>query len=488
VPMPIARWPNSGWLKTGPQTGSVTNRAFTFTDPRMKRWSQAKEAMVCGYFYHLWSDCTMPVSFSDGTITFREHLPETGLKRGHPFFVLNLLEEIDQPGEWYYDCASGKLYWWKPEKVSSRSSVVVSRWSKPFLTMKNVSHLSISGLIYEYGQQDGFQFSNCSDVALIGCMVRRAGGQALIAANMKGFTVYGNSFNTLGHAGMRVSGGDRKNLTSGNILIENNEVFDFARRGRTYNPALLLEGCGARVAHNHFHHGPSSAMRIEGNDHLIEYNQCNDLVTESDDQGAIDMWCNVSYRGTVIRYNSWKTIGGGANTPCGQAAIRFDDAISGSLVYGNYFENTAKGHFGGVQIHGGQFNTVDNNIFIDCAIGVSFSSWGNKRWNEFLDRANIQKLISDVNMEGDLYRSRYPELPISREKNDQNNVWRNLFVHCGQIYSRAPKGTDTAANQVFAEMPRIDTLAESSVFRSLPSRQEMGRYKNAFMIEDRCIK
>ena len=488
VPMAIARWPNSGWLKTGPQTGSVTNRAFVFTDQQLKRWSQAKEAMVCGYFYHLWSDCTMPVSFSDGTITFREHLPETGLKDNHPFFVLNLLEEVDQPGEWYYDCASGKLYWWQPDNVGSRSSVIVSSWNKPFLTMKNVKHLSLSGLIYEYGQQDGMQLSNCSDIALVGCMVRRIGGQALSAQSMKNFTVYGNSFNMLGHAAMRVSGGERKSLTSGNILIENNEVFGFARRGRTYNPALFLDGCGARVVHNHFHHGPSSAMRIEGNDHLIEYNQCNDLVTESDDQGAIDMWCNVSYRGTVIRYNYWKDIGGGANIPCGQAAIRFDDAISGSLVYGNYFENTSNGHFGGVQIHGGQFNILDNNIFIDCAIGVSFSSWGNKRWNAFLDSANIHKLMSDVNIEGELYRSRYPELPVSREKNDQNSIWRNLFIQCGQTYSRAPKGTDSAANQIFAETPQLNKIAEDSVFTKLPPRNEMGRYENGFMMEDRLVK
>ena len=488
VPMTIARWPNIGWLKTGPQTGSVTNRAFLFADPQMKRWSQAKEAMVCGYFYHLWSDCTMPVSFSEGTITFREHLPETGLKDNHPFFVLNLLEEIDQPGEWYYDCATGKLYWWKPDNVSSRSSVVVSRWNKPFLTMKNVKHLSLSGFIYEYGQQDGLQLSNGSDIVLVGCMVRRVGGQALSALNMKNFTVYGNSFNTLGHAAMRVSGGDRKSLTSGNILIENNEVFGFARRGRTYNPALFLDGCGARVVHNHFHHGPSSAMRIEGNDHLIEYNQCNDLVTESDDQGAIDMWCNVSYRGTVIRYNLWKDIGGGANIPCGQAAIRFDDAISGSLVYGNYFENTSNGHFGGVQIHGGQFNILDNNIFIDCAIGVSFSSWGNKRWNDFLSSATIQKHMADVNIEGELYRSRYPELPVSREKNDQNSIWRNLFIQCGQTYAHQPKGTDSVGNQIFTEMPRVYKLAEDSVFTKLPPRHEMGRYDNGFMMKDANIK
>jgi len=73
-------------------------------------------------------------------------------------------------------------------------------------------------------------------------------------------------------------------------VIANNDVGDVGRCSRTYNPALLLEGCGAHVTHNHFHHAPSSAMRVEGNDHLIEYNWVDHVVQESDDQGGFDMF------------------------------------------------------------------------------------------------------------------------------------------------------------------------------------------------------
>ena len=482
VPLPVARWPNEGWLKTGPQVGSVTNRAFAFADERMARWAEAKEAMAMGYWFHLWADYTVPVQFGADGITFRERLPDEGLRTGHPFYVLNLLEEIDRPGEWYYDCAGGKLYAW----LTSRSAaVVMSRWDKPFITAKQVRNVVFAGLVYEYGRHDALVMEQGEGVAVVGCMFRRLGGSALTAWDMKGFRAFGNSFNTLGHTGMRVKGGDRKALTPGGIVIENNEVFDFARLGRTYNPALHLEGCGARVAHNHFHHGPSSAMRIEGNDHLIEYNRISDMVTESDDQGGIDMWCDPSYRGNVMRHNHWKDIGSGKNDPCGQAAIRFDDAISGCLVYGNYFENTSNGQFGGVQIHGGQFNILDNNVFIDCKIGVSWSPWGERRLRNFLEEPRVKGLMAAVDIDGPLYRKRYPDLPVAPEQADRNSVWRNLFVTCGQVYYRAPKNTDASANMVFVTSPDLSAIARQSPFNAIPSRDEMGPYDNPFRITNK---
>ena len=485
APLPVARWPNEGWLKTGGQVGSVTNRAFAFADGRMKRWAEAKEAMAAGYWFHLWADGVVPVQFEEDSIAFRVRLPEEGLKAEHPFYVLNLLEEIDRPGEWYYDCASGKLYAWLPNRSAK---MVMSRFDKPFIKAKGVRNVVFSGLVYEYGQHDALVMEQGENVAVVGCMFRRLGGSALTAWDMRNLTVYGNSFNTLGHTGMRVKGGDRKTLTPGGIVIENNEVFGFARFGRTYNPALHLEGVGAHVAYNHFHHGPSSAMRIEGNDHIVEYNRINNVVTESDDQGGIDMWCDPSYRGNVMRYNYWQDINSGNDDPCGQAAIRFDDAISGALVYGNYFDNTSNGIFGGVQIHGGQFNILDNNVFINCKIGVSWSAWGERRLRQFLDEPRIKGLMAAVDIDGELYRSRYPELPVAPELADSNSVWRNLFVSCGQVYFRQPRNTDAYANQVFAAPPNYDEVARQSTFRTLPPPSEMGPYDTPFRITNGKVK
>ena len=60
-----------------------------------------------------------------------------------------------------------------------------------------------------------------------------------------------------------------------------------------------------RVAHNLFERMPSSAMRVNGNEHLVELNVIRNVVQESDDQGGVDMFGSPLYRGVVIRWNHW---------------------------------------------------------------------------------------------------------------------------------------------------------------------------------------
>jgi hypothetical protein len=85
------------------------------------------------------------------------------------------------------------------------------------------------------------------------------------------------------------------------------------------------------------HHIRSSAINLSGNDHLVELNEAGRVVQESDDQGAVDMWGNPTFRGNVFRWNYFHHIGPWKNAltepALGQAGIRLDDAISGVLIY-----------------------------------------------------------------------------------------------------------------------------------------------------------
>ncbi len=137
------------------------------------------------------------------------------------------------------------------------------------------------------------------------------------------------------------------------------------------------------MAHNLLYDCPSSTLRIEGNDHLIEYNEVHSAVRESDDQGGMELFLNPTYRGVVFRYNYFHHNGKTGREPAvhGQAAIRLDDAISGVLIYGNVFYRSANGNFGAVQINSGRDNVIDNNIFAECKQGIS-GGWrpGNSAW------------------------------------------------------------------------------------------------------------
>jgi hypothetical protein len=104
-----------------------------------------------------------------------------------------------------------------------------------------------------------------------------------------------------------------------------------------------------------------------------------------------------------------------------QYAAVFDDAqspqtlrefISDVLIYGNVFYRCAGGKFGGVQIHGGKDNLVDNNLFIDCKYAVSFSPWGQTRWLDRLADQRTKAIVAQggVDITQPPHITRYPDL------------------------------------------------------------------------------
>jgi hypothetical protein len=131
-----------------------------------------------------------------------------------------------------------------------------------------------------------------------------------------------------------------------------------------------------------------------------------------------------------------------------------DDAISGTLVYGNVFYRCSSVLFGGVQIHGGKENVVDNNLFIDCQYALSFSPWGADRWKSFLSSEGVVKAMTqDVDISQPPYRDRYPALAHLAENPDVNMVWRNLVYHCGGFLTRDRGIQDLMDNYVTSEDP-----------------------------------
>jgi hypothetical protein len=244
---------------------------------------------------------------------------------------------------------------------------------------------------------------------------------------------------------------------------------------RTYTPAVFMDGVGNRIAHNVFHDTPCHAVRLEGNDHVVEFNEIYRVVRESDDQGGLDIFFNPTYRGNIMRYNFWHDIGTKAETPCGQAGIRLDDAISGVLIYSNVFYRCSSSLFGAVQIHGGKENLVDNNLFLDCKYAVSFSAWGPDRWKQFLASPEIVKATTqDVDITKPPYSTRYPALAQLAENCDINMIWRNVVYNCGGFLTRDRGLENLMENVVTTQDPGLKG-AERLDFALKPDAPIYGR-------------
>jgi len=110
--MTLARYPNPGnWLRVAaiPEGGTrheyekvVHFGRFTYDDERPARWKDTSELWVHGYWVYDWSDQYHHVQMLD--LQKKEVWPGPpyhvyGYKKGQRFYFLNVLEELDQPGE-----------------------------------------------------------------------------------------------------------------------------------------------------------------------------------------------------------------------------------------------------------------------------------------------------------------------------------------------------------------------------------------------------
>ena len=391
-----------------------------------------------------------------------------------------MFRELDAEGEWYLDRRTRTIYWLPPQGLDlSKAEVVLSVFDQPFMTLTDVEHVILRGLTLQEGRGDGMHVRGGADCLVADCTIQRFGGDAVIVEGGRHHGLFGCTMRTLGCGGTRIAGGDRTTLTPGRHFVENCTVSDISRLKRTYAPAVHLDGCGNRIAHNLFEEIPSSAMRIEGNDHVIELNHIRNVVRESDDQGGLDMFGNPLYRGVVVRWNRWSDIRGG--TQHGAAGVRLDDMISGVAVYGNRFERCGAVHFGGVQIHGGKENLIEGNLSVDGGAALGFSRWGQPRWLEA-----IEQFLPQAGEPA--YASRYPELADLKSHADVNIIGRNLFARCESIFLRdggigqvalnsIADGTLAAAIASGEQNPGDSSLLKSVLFEPIPL-DEIGPYQS----------
>lgn len=492
----LSRGPNEGFLhvagvevkdgtKGYDREGSKIGRLL-FDGDRPRRWAKEPDLLLYGYWFWDWADSYERVASIDPAkrlIVLAEPWHTYGFSVGAPYYALNALSELDAPGEWYLDRATGQLLLYPPSDPR-QATIEISQFAAPMLHLKEVSWVSFVGLTWELGSADAIHVDGGAHCLLAGCVVRRFAGNGIEIRGGEQHRLLSCDVYSLGRGGVTLAGGSRKTLAPGGHGVENCDIHDLSRIDHTYTPAVLVDGVGHRLAHNRLHDVRSSALRVGGNEHVFEYNEIYNAVTESDDQGGADMWGNPTFRGDVYRYNYWHHIGNwravGDQPKCGQAAIRLDDAICGTTIVGNVFERCSAGKlgFGGVQIHGGKDNVIENNLFLECAAMISCSPWDGGRWREFVKAA-----LDQPEIDRDLYLKRYPALAQLTENANVNRIRRNLAWRCGELLRRAPGNLDAGDNVVLTDAEFLWTplhaMPMRTGFEPIPF-QEIGLYADAW--------
>ena len=481
TPLTLARWPNTGFVNGGRiiDPGSKpAGRAsvFEYLEDRPARWKNAEDAWLFGYFRNGWADRTLKIESIDATakqiacepydLHGENMTPVKWFNQGRiKYFAFNLLEELDQPGEWYLDRKQGILYLIPPSELA-RATVEIGLLSVPMLTMTKVSNVRLEGITFDFSRANCMSIRDSEQCLVAGCTIKRFAGSGITINGGRKNGILGCDLYSLGRGATELTGGDRKTLNPARHFVENCLMYSLGRLDHTYVPGIRMEGVGIRAAHNRFHDCPSSAIRFDGNDLVIEYNQVERVLLESEDQGGMETFGNPTFRGNMLRYNSFAFIGAGTamEGSAGRAGIRLDDAISGTVVHGNLFFRASQS-FGGVNINGGRDNIIDNNLFAECEKGISGKyNANNKQW------AHLGKAPAFIMSE--LYLKRYPDLRRLQEQPALNNAWRNVFWKCGPLFTTYGKPSadqfDLLANAEYADADPGFVNAAKGDFRLKP--------------------
>ncbi len=425
-PMTLARWPNKGeYTRIADVPAGQHGGKFTYSGERPARWKDVSDLWVHGYWTYDWADSYEKVARLDLSKHEVTTVPPHGCygyRKGQRFYFLNVFEELDSPGEYYLDRATGKLYFWPPEPLKP-GDCFVSMATGPLLKIDNADYITVRGLVFEGTRGSGLEVKGDHDL-IAGCIIRDLGTYAINVSGhdtgVAGCEIYGT-----GGGGIRLSGGDRRTLSAGRNFVVDCTIHDSNRWSYTYRPAVLINGVGSRIAHNVIYDLPHCAILLGGNDHVIEYNEIYKVALDTGDVGAFYMGRDLTQRGNVVRYNFFHELGKGNVN-----AVYLDDCTSGTLVYGNIIQGVLRA----VMVGGGRDNIIDNNIMVDCPIGIHFDARGLGWMKHSFDVPDgvIIKRLHAVHFDQPPYITRYPKLRSILTGNPAEPVG-NVFTH--NIYS-----------------------------------------------------
>lgn len=399
----LAGWPNgeyTGLIKPidsneyGKRTksGIANGCSFKVNYDRPSQWSKPEQAWLSGTIGPNYEFDYYPVSRFDSKEK-RVYLSRGALEKYYtePYYRFeNVPEELDEPGEYYIDRQSGMLYFYPPEDAP-KDSVLTITMSTPTLDVsrkapnsmfriENSKNIVFENLIFKGGRGSAITGKNNSNIQFINCEINSFGENGIRFDASTDIKISDCKIHDVGQDGILfVSCGNYKTLSPSNIVVSNNDIYNFARLERSYKTGIDFgyRCVGATAANNHIHNGPHAGMIFYGVNNDIYGNEFDNLVTEFSDMDAL--YCNNSNypweRGNKIHNNYFHDIGKSSMNGRHQInvrAIRTDNRGCGLNIYENLFYNIGDGGNGngnngiGAITAEGTRNRIFNNLFVDC--------------------------------------------------------------------------------------------------------------------------
>ena len=388
----LARYPNfdakdplyGGWAfvaefpPAGAPEGHLWKRTLYVKPEDVRKWAHPEDVELDIFAQYGWWNFIEPVVSLDPQTRKLTLKKDCGYDL-HPhnrYHFQNALEELDAPGEWFYDKHTGTLYFWPLKGEVGTSEVRIPTLDSFFKVKAGAKKVVIRGLKLTGCHASAITFERAEDCLVEKCIITQVGafsGSGIGVSDGKNVRLSHNEISYTGSNGISLSGGDRKTLTGPGHVAEDNHIHHMGVFNKNAC-GISMYGVDNTAAHNHIHDGPRMGVQMSGNNLIVEYNHLHHLCLETQDGGAIYTggrdW--ISSRGSKWRYNLIHDVigcgqeSGGLKHPWFTFGLYPDDNSGGIDIIGNIVYRVAHTP---IHMHNSRDCIVENNIF---ALGGKF--------------------------------------------------------------------------------------------------------------------
>ncbi|NOY81792.1 MAG: hypothetical protein GXP31_12420, partial [Kiritimatiellaeota bacterium] len=338
------------------------------------------------------------VDFSTNTVYVKGRNCTQDLRPGNRYYVENVFEALDSPGEWYLDQEKGRLYYRPrtPDFKGRRDAVAPALFSlirihgdDDIAAAARAGHIEFHGFTFRHTRYSlemdsvytpddaAIQIENADHCRIEDCRFVGLGGYAVrLRGNSSHNRICANTIIDGGQGGVLLEGAESSVQPRSNE-IAGNRIERCGRIWKHVAGVYVTTGSDNRIAHNTIREMPRYGISLKSfsggrasHGNVVEYNRIERSNLETNDTGAIEtLGRDRADSGNIIRFNLILDVVGLKTTETGEFlsphytwGIYLDDYSSGTMVYGNIVARTVRG---ALHIHIGRNNVVENNVFVD---------------------------------------------------------------------------------------------------------------------------
>ncbi|MGC8742694.1 MAG: right-handed parallel beta-helix repeat-containing protein [Verrucomicrobiia bacterium] len=424
-----ARSPNTGWFriagfaKTRDSAGKVVDRnrdGFIFKPGDIQQWKNLNDANII--LFHSWENSVHPVksvNLESNLVEFSAPLKEWWTigywEKNQRYIVDNVFEALDEPGEWYADRKTGRIYYYplpgeRADKIIAIAPLLteIVKISGEPVESKFVSNIVFSGISFYYADWQRQTNGNSSTQAAVEapcaivadgavnclfekCEVAHTGGYGIwFRRGCRNCRIEQTRIFDLGAGGVRIgecnmAKDDRDESRSNTVF--NNHIYN---GGHIFTGGVgiwVAQSSSNLISNNDIHDMTYTGISVGWNwndapnrthHNIIQFNHIHHLVNGvMSDAGGI-YTLGVSH-GSIIRNNLIHDIWPYEKPDFGWG-IYLDATCGNYLVESNIVYYTRSG--GLMYNNGGHEHVIRNNIF---ALSATHQIWPffEKRFNIF---------------------------------------------------------------------------------------------------------